>query len=337
MPKVSVVLPVYNVERFVQGTVESVLAQTYDDFELLIIDDGSPDRSVEICRHFEDPRIRIISQKNRGLAGARNTGIRHAGGEYVAFLDADDLWLPEKLARHVAHLDRVPEVGISFSRSAFIDQDGNPLNYYQMPRLTDITLGHLLCRNPVGNGSAPVIRASVLAQIAFAPDESKLEWYFDETLRQSEDIECWIRIAVQTGCRVEGIPEALTLYRVNADGLSADVFKQLASWECVIEKTRAYAPELIEEWGSLARAYQLRYLARRAVRSRDGRVAMELFHRALRTDPRILFEEPQRTLLSGAAVYVLALLPCGLYSRLESQALRSAFNHQQRVVLQKGG
>jgi glycosyltransferase involved in cell wall biosynthesis len=108
--KVSVILPVYGVEKYIAEAVRSVLAQTFSDFELLIIDDGSPDRSVEICRQFTDSRIRIIQQQNRGLSGARNTGIRYAKGEYLAFLDGDDLWAPEKLEKQVAHLDNSPKV-----------------------------------------------------------------------------------------------------------------------------------------------------------------------------------------------------------------------------------
>ena len=87
MPKVSVIMPVYNVEKYIAETISSVLAQTFTDFELLVIDDESKDRSIEICESFTDQRIKIIHQKNRGLAGARNTGIRHAQGEYLAFLD----------------------------------------------------------------------------------------------------------------------------------------------------------------------------------------------------------------------------------------------------------
>src|SRR4028119_483182 len=105
MKKVSVIIPVYKVEKYVAATVQSVLQQTYKNFELLLIDDGSPDRSVEICQQFTDPRIKIISQTNRGLAGARNTGIRHAQGDYIALLDGDDMWLPNKLEKHIEHLE----------------------------------------------------------------------------------------------------------------------------------------------------------------------------------------------------------------------------------------
>jgi len=335
MPKVSVIMPIYNVERFVADAVQSVLDQTFEDFELLIIDDCSPDDSIAICRAFDDPRIRIIQHAfNRGLAGARNTGVRHARGELLAFLDSDDCWQPEKLQRHVEHLAARPEVGVSFSRSAFIDEDGTPNHCYQMPRLTDIEPGYYLCRNPIGNGSAPVIRRGVFSDICYFDDfhGEREDWYFDERLRQSEDIECWIRIALTTDWLIEGIPEPLTLYRLNAGGLSAQLLKQLQSWEQVIEKTRSYAPEFIAEWERPARAYQLRYLSRQAIRLQDGVMAVQLLHRALRTDIRILRQEPIRSLLTMGAAYLLRLSPKGLYPSMASVAQRLIGSLQARRI-----
>lgn len=324
MKLVSLIVPVYNAQSFIVQTVRSVLAQTYQNFELILVDDGSPDRSVELCQQFTDPRIQIIRQENRGLAGARNTGIRHATGNYLAFLDADDLWLPEKLEKHVRHLASSPEVGVSFSRSAFIDDRGESLGNYQMAKLKDITAEYLLCRNPIGNGSAPVIRREVFDEIRFFQNRrGRMEdCYFDEDFRRSEDIECWIRIVLQTAWKIEGIPEALTLYRVNEGGLSADVFRQLESWEAFIAKTRAYAPELIDLYGNIARAYQLRYLARRAIRSKDASTAIQLVNRAIATHWRILLSEPRRTLLTASAAYLLGLLPASFYTLVESVALK---------------
>ena len=336
MKKVSVIIPVYKVEKYIDATVQSVLDQTYKNFEILIIDDASPDKSIEICQKFTDSRIKIIHQANRGLAGARNTGIRHAQGEYLAFLDGDDLWLPEKLEKQIAHLENSPAVGVSFCRSAFIDEVGKPLGTYQMPKLKGITTPYLLCRNPVGNGSAPVVRRKVFEAIKF-PDNlhgNVEDFYFDEHFRQSEDIECWIRISIETNWQIEGISEALTLYRVNSGGLSANMLKQLDSWEKVIEKTRSYAPEIVTQWETLARAYQLRYLARRAVRLQDGSMAVELVNRALATNWRIVLEEPRRTLISLAAAYFLWLLPQSLYSQLESVALKRTGATQKRRILQ---
>ena len=338
MVKVSVIVPVYKVEKYIAATVESVLQQTYKDFELLIIDDDSPDKSIEICQQFTDPRIKIIHQQNRGLAGARNTGIRNAKGEYFAFLDADDLWLPEKLAKHITHLENAPDVGISYSSSAFIDESGNSLGIYQVPKLKNITPSLVLCRNPIGNGSAAVIRRKVFEAIKFQDNlYGKIEgFYFDEQFRESEDVECWMRMAILTDWQFEGIAEALTLYRVNSGGLSANLIKKLDSWKQLIEKIRSYAPELITQCENPTMAYQLRFLARRAVTLKDGSMAVQLAHQALTTHWGILFEEPRRTLLTLAAAYSLWLLPHSIHAQIESFALKiTGFTQKRRIIQQQ--
>jgi glycosyltransferase involved in cell wall biosynthesis len=323
--QVSIVIPIYRVEKFIYFAIQSVLNQTFSDFELLLIDDGSPDDSRKVCESFMDSRIRIISQENRGLSAARNTGIRHAKGDILAFLDGDDIWAPNKLEKHLEHLRKFPEVGISFSRSEFINDEGESLGNYQMPKLSDITASHLLLQNPIGNGSAAVIRREVLDSISYNSQiqvsNSNETWYFDENLRQAEDIDCWLRVAILTSWKIEGIPEALTLYRVNPKGLSADLYKQLQSWEKVIEKTRSYAPDLINQWISLAKAYQLKYLARQAIRLQDGDTAVALISQAIRTDWRILFSEPKRTLFTLIASYLLKYLPIQSYSKFEEKIL----------------
>jgi glycosyltransferase involved in cell wall biosynthesis len=334
MKLISVIIPVYNVENYIADTVRSVLAQTYSNFEVLIVDDGSPDRSIEICeQQFNDPRIKIIRQENRGLAGARNTGIRHAQGEYLAFLDSDDLWEPEKLAHHVQHLDAAAKVGISFSRSALIDEQGYPTGTYLMPQLTEIDIPCLLRGSPLGNGSTPVIRREVFEAIEFEANRygSVETFYFDEDFRQSEDIECWLRIALTTDWKFEGIPEALTLYRVNTGGLSANFDKQLQSWEQVLEKTRSYAPEAIAEWWNLAIAYEFRYLARNAIRVKNGKAAVAFINRALFTYGPIFLEQPRRTGLTLIAAYILRLLPPSVYTWIENRGnqLNGSSQHQQ--------
>ncbi|MCU0565412.1 MAG: glycosyltransferase family 2 protein [Oculatellaceae cyanobacterium Prado106] len=184
MKQVSVIIPVYGVEKYVADTVQSVLEQTYPNFELIIVDDGSPDRSIEVCRRFKDPRIKILHQDNNGPAAARNLGIRHAKGDYIALLDGDDLWHPEKLAQHVAHLENSPEVGVSFCRSAFIDEAGESLGIYQITKLEDITLLDLLCRTPIGNGSVPVMRREVFEQIQFFSPHCRTPYPLPGHLRQ---------------------------------------------------------------------------------------------------------------------------------------------------------
>jgi len=333
VPKVTVVIPAYNVENFIAHSLRSVLAQTFVDFEVIVVNDGSTDRTLDVVAGFADSRVRAVTQRNRGLAGARNTGIRQARGRYIAFLDADDLWHPDKLARHVAHLDARPGVGVSYCPSILIDDAGAPMGCMQSPKLTDIAPSDVFLRNPVGNGSVPVIRAATLADIAVPHwhDGAREARWFDESFRQSEDIECWTRIALTTSWHFEGIGTALTLYRINSGGLSANVEKQLASWERMVATTAAYAPDFVAQWGAVARSYQLRYLARRAVRGGAALQGLTLLRDALRASPAMLRQEPARTLATFAAALLGAVLPRSFYCALEAWGLRAAGLRQRKL------
>lgn len=334
MKQVSVIIPLYGVEKYVAATVQSVLAQTYKNFELILVDDGSPDRSVEICGRFTDPRVKILRQDNQGPGAARNLGIRHAKGDYIALLDGDDLWLPNKLIKHVEHLESNPEIGVSFCRSAFIDEAGEPLGIYQLSKLDNITLLDLLCRTPIGNGSVPVMRRELFDAIQFdSPFEADTSYFNpDRRLHPSEDVECWVRIALTTPWQIAGIPEALTLYRVNSDGCSAKLLKKLTSWEQMLEQVHTYAADQIAPCKAAAMSYQYRHLARRAVTLRGGVIALELGLRAIGTYPKILLEQPRRTLLTLAAAALVQLLPLSFYRHFEAQAIRVAGASQKQQI-----
>lgn len=321
MPKVSVVIPLYQTERYILEAIRSVQDQTFRDHEIIVVDDGSSDRGPEIVKRLQDRRLRVVHQENRGLAGARNTGVREARGEYIALLDADDLWLPEKLEKLVARLDADPRVGVAFSSSAFIDDDGRAVGLIQKPANRLIDAAHVFCRNPVGNGSAPVIRRATLDDIAFHDERYGRTCWFDESFRQSEDIECWTRIAATDRWSFAFVDEPLTLYRIASGGLSANLEKQLETWRRFRAKVKVYAPELEARAGDLAEAYQLRYLARRAVRSRDGGAALRLAFGAVRLAPSILLAEPSRTLVTLAAAIARRMLPDRMFGSIERAAI----------------
>lgn len=324
MPRVSVVVPLYQTERFIGTALDSVIGQTFVDFEVIVVDDGSRDRGPDIARATGDLRVRVVSQTNRGLAGARNTGIRHASGEMIALLDADDAWLPEKLARHVAHLDAAPEIDVSFSASQLIDEGGQAVGLVQSPISTSLEDADFFCRNPVGNGSAPVLRRRALDRIAHLSKDGGHVCWFDESFRQSEDVECWMRLKAGAGCRFGYVAEALTLYRVNRGGLSANIDAQLATWRRFRDTVATYAPHIVAQHGRRAEAYQLRYLARRAVCSDDRGAALELIREGLGCHPRMLVEEPVRTTGTIAAALAKRWLPGKAFNRLEAGALALA-------------
>lgn len=333
-PRVSVVIPLYNSARWIEGSVNSVLAQTFSDFELIVVDDGGTDDGAEIAVRSGDPRIRVVRQENRGLAGARNTGVRNARGAFVAFLDADDLWRPEKLARHMELLESDPEAGVTFSWSELIDVDGAPLGMIQKPRTNSITQALIFCRNPIGNGSAPVLRRAVLDRIEFRHPEHGHTCWFDETFRQSEDIECWTRIALTVATGFACVQEPLTLYRISSGGLSADTGRQLETWLRFRDKMAKIDPGFVQAIGPLAKAYQLRYLARRSIYDGEARRALSLMTQALVSSPRILREEPGRTLATAAAAVAGVAMPRFLLERLRQFAahILQRRRHAQRAA-----
>ncbi len=322
-PIASLIVPSYNVSATLAETIQSLLLQTFTDFELIVVDDGSTDTTPQVVDTFTDPRIRYIRQSNRGLSGARNTGIHHARGTYVAFCDADDLWLPEKLELHIAHLEANPDVGISFSGSQMIDEHGKALGISQSPNLRNITAADIYKRNPIGNGSAAVIRREALDGMVFRPmGETERDWWFDETFRQSDDIEAWTRFALTQDWRVEGIEGGLTLYRIHSGGLSANVEKQYATWKRMTERMRAISPDFIALHGAVAEAYQVRYLARRAVTAGAGDLAFKLAWRTLSLSLTPLVEEPLKTITTLGAATVLKIFGADTYRKAQSSVLR---------------
>ena len=325
MPLVSVVIPVYNVEQYIDEALRSVLTQSYVNLEVIIVDDESPDHSIaRIQRNFDDPRIRIIKQKNRGLAGARNTGIRHAKGEYIAFLDSDDVWRTSKIEKHIQLMQAQPNCGVSFCSSEFIDANSRSLKRLQAPKkINDYQAHDIFCRNPIGNGSVPVVRKGTLEQIGFTSDDKShngkpYTQYFNESLRQSEDVDCWTRIALLTGATFEYIDNPLTKYRLNNDGLSADVEKQFETWSALLVGLETYAPLFAKQYGPTAKAFQYRYLARRCVFQGQGKLAVRLMWGAFKTNPLALMKECHKTIETSLASIVLAIMPERLQRRLVS-------------------
>ncbi|MCK0142830.1 glycosyltransferase family 2 protein [Aliiroseovarius sp. F20344] len=321
----SIVVPAYNAAKTLPKTLEALLAQSYDNFEIVIVDDGSTDETIEISnRYAQNENVQVVHQRNRGLAGARNSGIHAAAGAFIGFCDADDIWAPEKLARHVAHLRANPVVGLSYSGSTLIDNAGIPIGQTQTPKLTSVTPAHVFKRNPIGNGSAVVVRRDVFEDIAYRPKhEQERDWYFDETFRQSEDIECWTRIALTTAWEFEGIKGLLTQYRINPDGLSASTENQLQAWEQMVTKLAPLNPAFFEKHAQTARAYQQRYLCRRALKSLDLSRARRHAKAWMQTSLRPFLEEPVKSATTFCALHLLSLFGARNLQRLFAIAANS--------------
>ena len=196
-PKVSVVIPVYNRATAVRRAIESVLRQTYQNFEIIVIDDASTDDTVASVRSIGDPRLTVIRHaRNRGGSAARNTGIRASSGEFVAFLDSDDEWLPGKIQRQLAVFARSDE-RVALVYTGAYRAHGNQWTEVHRPRRHDNLARALLLDNVVGETSVGMVRRGVLNELSG----------FDETLPARQDVDLWLRIAERY--RVEVVPDVL--------------------------------------------------------------------------------------------------------------------------------
>jgi glycosyltransferase involved in cell wall biosynthesis len=217
MPKISVIIPTYNSSRTIGETLQSVFRQTYSDFEILLINDGSTDDLMEVLKDFKDSRLQILNYENGGLSVARNRGIDRASGEYLIFLDADDFWSPDKLESHVNALDYAqktnPKAGVVYSWSYFLDDETNTCYINHPKRYEGAVFPQILENNFLINGSNPMITREAIDSVG----------YFDSDFQGASDWNYWIRLARQWEYIV--IPERQVFYRQSRTSMSSNVPK----------------------------------------------------------------------------------------------------------------
>ena len=210
MPKVSVVITTYNRARFIAEAIKSVLTQSFRDFEIIVVDDGSKDNTADIVREFP---VSYYYQENQGIVGAYNRGIELAKGEYIDFLDSDDSFLPDALAKGVEVLNAHPEVGFSYGRAYLVDEDGRIFGLKKNGRQSGVRqgsqeIGDLIYGNYI-TSSTVMLRSSCLNEIGT----------FDPRFKSgSEDFELWTRLARKFA--VGYIAEPLVKFRVHFNSIS---------------------------------------------------------------------------------------------------------------------
>jgi len=230
-PTVSVVIPAYNAAWCVEKAVDSVLAQTFRDFEVIVVNDGSTDDTTSVLSRYGDA-IRLINQTNGGMSHARNSGIRAARGEFIAFLDSDDWWLPAKLEHQVGLMRGRPEVGFCSCTARVEDTEGQLLNLWACRNWQGSFLAHLFASNADVPGSCSAVLARRhLVQRAGA---------FDETLRGAEDPDLWMRLAAisEYAC----LPEPMAVILKRKGSVSRNLEPMRESTIRVMRKNRALLP-----------------------------------------------------------------------------------------------
>ena len=200
MAEISIIIPAYNAELTIRQTIESVLAQTFSDWEIILIDDGSTDGTVNQVKAIDDNRIKIFSHENTGVASARNRGIALSSNQFLAFLDADDQWVPQKLESQRKALLQNPEAGLAYSWTIFLDDEGL-IQYRQKPTFfKGNVLTELFKRNFLMCGSTPLIRREAVDTTG----------YFSPDLAPVEDWDYWLRLAAKYPFTL--VPEYQTFY-----------------------------------------------------------------------------------------------------------------------------
>ncbi len=210
---VSVIMPNYNSEKYVEATIKSVLDQTYQNWELLFVDDCSQDQSLEIVKSFEEKRIKILStEKNRGAAVARNVAIKEAKGKWIAFLDSDDIWLPDKLEKQITYMQKND---ISFCHTDYevVDKNGNTVSVYK-PRIDVCKYKDTLKHNHIGCLTV-IYNSDKLGKVFMPTDAIK-----------REDMACWLNI-LKNGEQAYCLHECLAKYKVHSKSVSSNKFKMM--------------------------------------------------------------------------------------------------------------
>lgn len=300
-PTVSVIIPAYNAAQYLDETLKSVINQSFEDIEVLIIDDGSTDDTLNVANYYQecDHRIRVISQSNQGVSATRNNGIKQTKGKYIAFLDADDRWLPNKLKCHLEHFNSSSNLAVSFGQVCFLKPDGEVTNNFSKSPTSHLKPHHFFYENPTITTSNLVVRREVFEQVGF----------FDESMSYSEDQEWCLRVLSSKYWAVEGIDQVLMQYRTTDGGLSSNLQCMEEGWEILAAKARKIFPDLAAKHYSKARATYLRYLARRAIRLKlSPQVATNFINRSLFADWRIIITEPRRTIPTIILAYAQYIL-----------------------------
>jgi len=263
LPKISVIIPTYNRMTYVCTAIDSVLAQTYKDYEIIVVDDGSKEDIKGLLSKYGD-KIRYIYQENKGLSGARNTGIRNMKGEWAAFLDDDDIWYPSKLQIQMDYIKENPEIDMVSTKADVIDMQGNKLNKVKPMSEVELHFEGLLEGNHVVIPSALVKKSS-------------LEHYggFDEQLRCCEDYEIWLRMTAQNA-KIAYIDQALIQYRMTDGQLSQQSLKMRLAGVytfnkirglCLKEQKDPISNKLAKEYYLLAKVQYSKKMFKDALRS----------------------------------------------------------------------
>ncbi|MFC6283196.1 MULTISPECIES: glycosyltransferase family 2 protein [Polaromonas] len=226
-PCISVIVPTYNRANFIGDAIASVLSQSFSDFEVIVVDDGSTDQTGAIVAGFDDPRVIYVHQSNRGRSSARNHALSLARGRYLAFLDSDDMYMPGKLMLQVDYMDAHPDVGMIYTSAHCVDYSGNPLNENYIASVSGRIYKSIAFFRPV-----TITLPTVMARRELFEKVGG----FDEKMHRFEDTDMWRRISKVT--RIDALPVFTCRLRTHAENslIAQDPVQLVAALEYYVDK-----------------------------------------------------------------------------------------------------
>jgi len=320
-PLVTVIIPAYNAAPWVERTLRSVLTQTYQNLEVLVVDDGSTDDTTPVVTAIahQDPRVRLLHQANAGVAAARNLAIAQARGEFIAPIDADDLWYPENLEKQVQRMIQGgPGMGLVYSWSVDIDENDALMGGIRATTIQGDVYATLVCHNFLGNASASMMRRSCLEQVGGY--DSRLR---SQQAQGCEDWDLYLRIAERYEFGV--VPQLLVGYRKLSSSMSCDYSQMARSHRLVMQAVRQKHPQFPQLLYQLSASNLYMYFALQSFRCSQHRIGLYWVGQALKANGLFTL------LYLGMWFLVTGLVRHGIY-RLARTAL---INAMQRLGLLK--
>ena len=296
MPIISVIVPAYNGQRTIVETINSVLEQTFIDFELIVINDGSTDRTLELLETVQDKRLKVYSYPNGGLPTARNRGIDRAKGKFISFIDADDLWTRDKLELQLEALQKNPQAGVAYSWTISMDNNGNSFHPGAIANFQGNVYANLLVSNFIASGSNVLIRREAIDSVG----------YFDETLKSAEDWDYWLRLAPKWDFVV--VPKPQIIYRLSSGAMSSKIDVMEKYNTMVLTKAFESVPSELQHLKNEGLSYISLFMTRLCltrVSSQDIGQAAQRMWKAIRLYPKILFRKEAQFLLMKLIVLTI--------------------------------
>ncbi|MEM1168433.1 MAG: glycosyltransferase [Cyanobacteria bacterium P01_H01_bin.35] len=316
MTLISVIIPVFNGQNTIQKTIESVLNQTWKDYELIIINDGSTDSTEEVISNISDPRIKIFNYPNAGPSASRNRGTAIASGKYISFIDSDDLWTPDKLEKQLQKLEENSQAKIAYSWTDYIDEFDNFLYPGCHITANGNVYEKLLLTNFIENGSNPLIYRQALIEIGG----------FDESLFAAEDLDVWFKLAIKY--EFVAVPSPQILYRVSTNSLSTNLTRVEKQCLEVIDRAFGRAPESLQNLKPKSISNLYLYLTIKSLEGRvtraKGKAAIRYYINAVKNNISLLQKRRKLMAIMWVKIILYIFMPAQLVEHLLKKSQRTS-------------